>query len=289
MTDAAWDFDELGGNVTTLDTALGNPEGVNAQVQQALSESASPEPVISEPEDTHYTLPGGIYWEGELLRDAEVRELTGTDEEELARVRGSVVRWMSVVLERNVVRIGNVTPTPTMLRQLLIGDRDALILGIRIASLGPEYTARNIQCPHCEEYFDATVDLTTIHQVTLDNPKPRHEYEVQLRRGRRAFVSLPDGAAQERMFQNESATLPERNTALISACLRRVVDAEGAGLNLGGEVLARSLGMVDRTAILRFIAETQPGPELHNTSFVHEACGKEVILPITIGELFRGE
>lgn len=289
MTDAAWDFDQLGGTVTTLDTALNSPEAVNSQVQQVLSESQQPAPEISAPEETHYTLPGGIYWEGELLKNAQVRELNGSDEEELARVKGSAVRWMSLALERNVVQIGGIVPTPTMIRKLLIGDRDALILGIRIASLGPDYSAQNIQCPHCEDYFDAVVDLASVEQVVLESPQPRHEYDVALRRGRKALVALPDGAAQEKMFLDDSATLPERNTTLIAACLRNVKEVDGTQSSLSGEALARSLGMADRTAILRFIAETQPGPELHNVTFTHDACGKEVSLPITIGELFRGE
>ncbi|MBK6019636.1 hypothetical protein, partial [Streptomyces sp. MBT53] len=107
MTQDNWDFDTLSGPVVTADTALAQPETVNAQVQKALGESIGNIPSVPEPSDSHVTLPGGIYWDGDLLRHAEVREMTGDDEEELARVKGSLARWVSVLLERCVVRIGD--------------------------------------------------------------------------------------------------------------------------------------------------------------------------------------
>ncbi|MFI0265648.1 T4 family baseplate hub assembly chaperone [Streptomyces luteogriseus] len=290
MTQSTWDFDSLSGEVVSAESALAAPGAVNSQISQAIGESIGDAPQPPAPSDSHVPLPGGIYWEGELLKDAEVRELTGEDEEELARVKGSLARWVSVLLERNVVRIGPVTnPSPAMVRKLLIGDRDALLLGIRVATLGREITAHNVQCPHCEEFFDATVDLTTVEQVTITEPRPRHEYEVPLRNGRIALVRLPDGAAQEEMLKAESATLPERNTSLLAQCLVQVSDASGQAVTPSGAALARSLGVADRRQLLQHIHDTQPGPVLNEISFEHEACGKEVILPITIGELFRGE
>lgn len=290
MTQENWDFDNLDGSLVTADSAVSNPAATNAQMAQVMEESIGDAPVIAEPSDTHVELPGGIWWEGNLLRQAEVRELTGEDEEELARVKGSLVRWVSVLLERNVVRIGDVTsPTPAMIRELLIGDRDALILAARVATFGKEITAHRIQCPHCEEFFDATVDLTTVEQIRLKEPRQVHEYTVPLRVGRKAVVRLPNGLAQEEMFKADEATLPERNTALLGHCLTRVLDASGRAVSGFGTELAKRLGMADRQTILRFIAETQPGPRLDAITFQHEACGKEVSLPITIGDLFRGE
>ncbi|MFE9834036.1 hypothetical protein ACFYP4_02635 [Streptomyces sp. NPDC005551] len=289
MTQETWDFDKLAGDVVTAESALASPEMVNAQVTQALNESVGDAPEPPEPADDYVSLPGGLYWDGELIRDAQVRELTGDDEEQLARVKGSLARWVSVLLERNVVRVGSVPTDATLVRRLLIGDRDALLLGIRIATLGKEITARQVQCPHCQGFFDATVDLSTVDTVRVDEPRPRHEYEVPLRKGRKALVRLPDGEAQELMLKADDATLPERNTILLGHCVVRVLDADGEGLRLSGPLLAKSLGMGDRQTILRHIHDTQPGPRLDDIRFNHEECGREVLLPITIGELFRGE
>lgn len=41
---------------------------------------------------------------------------------------------------------------------LLIGDRDALVVAIRIASYGSSYKAR-VTCPHCDHTYDCTFEL----------------------------------------------------------------------------------------------------------------------------------
>lgn len=289
MTQSTWDFDSLAGDVVSADSALASPGAVNSQISQAIGESIGDVPKPPEPSDNHVVLPGGIYWDGDLLKDAEVREMTGEDEEELARVKGSLARWASVLLERCVVRVGGLPASPELIRKALVGDRDTLLLGVRIATFGKDITAHNVQCPHCNEFFSATVDLSTLDYVRIDEPRPRHEYEVPLRHGRTAVVRLPDGEAQEKMLRAEDATLPERETALLADCLVRVLDVHGESVRLSGAPLAKSLGMADRKAIIRHIAETQPGPKIDQVTFPHDACGKEVSLPINVGDLFRGE
>lgn len=284
MTDAQWDFDALdSAEAFTREDTLASPQMANARVAQLMADSVGAAPTIEPPEDDFVDLPGGLYWDGQLLKSARVRELTGDDEEALAAIRGSIARWLSVLLERAVVQIGYETPTPKMLSKLLIGDRDALLLGVRIATFGRDVTVRNVQCPHCEKHFDATVDLTTLDRVELKEPTPRHEYEVPLRRGGMAVIRLPDGVAQEAMFADEDVTLAVRNTTLLSHVL---VNTGEAGTKSGAE-MARSLGMADRQVILQFIAENQPGPKLDDIRFTHEACGEEVRLELTLPEIFR--
>lgn len=288
MSDNQWDFDSIGGSVTSVEEALANPGVVNSQVQQALTESVGDAPVITPPEDDEVTLSGGLFWDGELLKTAQVRELTGEDEEALSRVKGSLARWLTVLLERAVVRVGNEAVTPKLIRRLLIGDRDELVIGVRIATFGKEITAHNVQCPHCNGFFDATVDLTQVDRVKLEEPRPRHEYEVGLRNGRTALVRLPDGVAQEAVFEDEDATMPERNSALLAGCLVRVWSAAGEDGRSGKE-LAKALSVADRRTLLEFISTTQPGPLLDDIQFDHEACGKEVRLELKMPDLFRGD
>lgn len=288
MSDNQWDFDSIDGSVTSAEEALANPGAVNSQVQQALTESVGDAPVITPPEDDLVTLPGGLFWDGELLKTAQVRELTGEDEEALSRVKGSLARWLTVLLERSVVRVGVEPVTLKLIRRLLIGDRDELVIGVRIATFGKFITAHNVQCPHCDEYFDATVDLTKVERVTLKEPRPRHEYEVELRNGRKALVRLPDGVAQEAVFEIEDATMPERNSALLAGCLVKVMSAAGEDGRSGRE-LAKALSVADRRTLLEFISTTQPGPLLDDIQFAHDACGKEVRLELKMPDLFRGD
>lgn len=286
-SDPTWDFDSIGSDTRSAQENLANADATNALVASALAESIGDAPTLPAPEDPIVTLPGGLYWKGQLLRTAEVRELTGEDEEKLAAVTGSLARWMSAMLEMAVVRIGDEKPTPAMIRKLLIGDRDELMLGIRVATFGRTITLVNIVCPHCDEGMDATIDLTTVDRVTLDTPNLRHEHEVPLRRGGTAIVRLPDGAGQELIFAEDSGNPAERNTKLLGHCLVKVTDATGAQAGKSREALAQSLGMADRQTVLRYLGEKQPGPKLDDIRFEHEACGEEVRLPLTLPELFR--
>lgn len=285
--DPKWDFDALSSETHSAEDNLANPGATNAMVLAALAQAAGEAPALPDPEDPYVELPGGLYWDGELLRTAEVRELNGDDEEALAALKGSMARWVSVMLERNVIRIGDAAMTPAMARALLIGDRDALLLHIRIVTFGPEITLTNIVCPHCDAAMDATIDLTTVDTVRLEEPTPRHEYTVALRRGRSAQVRLPGGAAQESTFAEDAGTPAKRNTVLLGQCLLSVTDATGEVRPMKGAALAQSLSMADRQMVLRYIATSQPGPKLDDIRFTHETCGEEVRLPLTLPELFR--
>lgn len=286
-SDTIWDFDSLSADTRSAEESLAQGDATNALVASVLADSVGRGPAVPDPGDPHVALPGGLYWEGELVTAGRVRELTGTDEETLAAVTGSIARWMSALLELAVDRIGDEKPTPAMIRKLLIGDRDALLLGVRIATFGPLITLNGIVCPHCDAAMDATVDLTTVDQVVLDNPQPRHEYEVPLRRGGVATVRLPNGEAQELIFGEDSGNSAQRNTKLLGHCLVGVTDPEGNSVDKRGDALAQSLGMADRQTVLRYLADNQPGPKLDDIRFVHEACGEEVRLPLTLPELFR--
>jgi hypothetical protein len=285
--DSTWDFDALSEETHSATDNLAGGEATNALMASVLGDSVGEPPQVPDPEDPHVELPGGLYWDGALLRTAEVRELNGDDEEALAALKGSLARWMSVMLERNVVRVGDVPMTAAMSRKLLIGDRDALLLHIRIVTFGPEITLSNIVCPHCDAALDATVDLRTVETVRLDTPAAGHEYTVPLRRGGTARVRLPGGEAQEAAFAEDASTAAQRNTRLLALCLLRVTDADGTARQKTGEALAQSLSMADRQLVLKYLAEHQPGPRLDDVTFTHSACGEEVRLPITLPELFR--
>lgn len=284
--DTTWDFDGIGADTHSAQDNLAHPETTNAKVEAVLLESVGDAPTVPFPGDHLVQLPGGLYWDGELLRTAEVRELTGHDEEVLAALTGSIAEWMSVMLGRAVERIGDRKPTPAMIRKLLIGDRDALMLGVRIATFGPDITA-TLVCPHCDEQFEATVDLRTVESVVLAAPTPQHEHEVQLRGGGTAVVRLPDGAAQERIFADDAGNPAQRNTRLLTRCLVSLKDEQGRPVARQGSELAQGMGMADRQIVLRYLADFQPGPKLDAIRFSHVTCGEEVRLPLTLPDLFR--
>src|SRR5436309_2336021 len=85
-------------------------------------------------------LPGGLMSkDGRLLRHAVLRPLSGHEEEWLARNRhlpnATKVTWL---LQACVLSLDDVPATTGLARQMLVGDRDYLVLQLRRLTLGDD-------------------------------------------------------------------------------------------------------------------------------------------------------
>jgi hypothetical protein len=276
---------------TVLDQGQ-DASAVNAAVASIISDTTiNPAPEIVLPPDLYVRMPGGLLVDGALVRDAEVRELTGEDEEALAKARSSAnadpLKFINVLLERGVEKVGTRAATASVLRELLLGDREALLLGIRRATFGDDVEVKDFYCPHCDETFDVTVDLNDFPIEELGDEGP--VFDVELRRGGKARVRLPNGADQEKVLSHRQLTTAEQNTILLSRCVLTVEDKDGKTFAVEGSTAAiNKMGVADRQKILEALHERQPGPRYDEVKMLHEACEKELVVPLTVVELFRG-
>ena len=109
-----------------------SPEEKLASAKQVI---AGPVPLIEDPPSPLVTLPRGLF-KGDWHTEALVRELTGEDEEALARVK-DLVEFYDHVLARGVEQIGAVDfrflpmgDRQGLLQSLLVGERAMLLMGI---------------------------------------------------------------------------------------------------------------------------------------------------------------
>jgi hypothetical protein len=273
---------------------LSNPVAANAAIAAMLAGGEEvKKPEIAPPAGGMFRLPGGYVLGGDFTNaryDAEVRELTGADEEAITKARsGGVGTFITTLLSCGTVTVGDEPSGPTVLDNLLLGDRDMLLLEIRRATYGEEIVWERYTCPFCGDEFRLAVTLDEIPIRRLEDPSQR-VFEVELRRNRKAFVRLPVGSDQKAILAVvDRATESEQNTLLLSRCLISVVEADGTeNAVTGNPEFARSLGIVDRRSILDAIEEKQPGPQYNDVKFLHDSCGKEVPLMISAGDLFQG-
>jgi hypothetical protein len=272
-----------------------NPGLANAAISAAMQngEGQVVKPEIPLPAGGSFRLPGGYVSGGDFASvryDAEVRELTGADEEAIAKARqAGLGKFVSTLLACGTVSIGDQQASQSVLSNLLLGDRDNLLLEIRRATFGDEIVWDKFSCMHCGEEFRLSVTLDEIPVRRMDDPSQRI-FEVPLRNGRKAFVRLPVGSDQDAVLAvAERTTASEQDTLLLSRCLISVVTANGTETAVSSNAeFARSLGIVDRRSILDAIEQKQPGPQYNDIKFTHEACGKEVPLYISAGDLFQG-
>lgn len=147
-----------------------------------------------------FLLPGGLILDdGRRLSDVKLRPLTGHDEEWLAQhpvVPNAVaVTWL---LSSCVVRIGDAAPTSDLVRKLLVGDRDHLVLQLRRLTLGREFQIV-VACPECGAKMDVTVGLSDV--PVESRPQTSASYALRFSSsvpsGRTVRFRLPTGADQE--------------------------------------------------------------------------------------------
>jgi hypothetical protein len=264
---------------------LENPEAANAQIaallsdDPATSQGRAPGPIMEPPPDGLVTLPGS----GQKV---EVRELTGADEEALARVQGTFSRWAATMLDLAVEKIDDKPADPDAVGKLLVGDRDFLLMAIRKVTWGPEIELLGIQCDNCGETFDPIVHTDNIPVKKLQDPSDA-SFTVDLRNGRKAAVRLPNGHDQAVYLDKEDLSNAQRNTLLLQRCVASITDAQGMEMPVEGfPSMVRDMSLPDRTRVLRAISERMPGARYNEVPVAHEDCGGTTVIGIGPVALF---
>lgn len=280
-------------------SSYGNAQAAAAMAGAAMASAQSDFP--DKPPgiyDSFVRLPGGLHLGGDdYIWTAEVRELTGAHEEQIARAAqsGNSYHYLETLLSCGIARLGGKDPgeTAKLLPRLLIGDRDMLGLAIRCVTYGEEFEYFDFVCPLCGGYTakitcsllprpDGDIELRTL-------PHPRDAaFDVPLRHGGTADVRLPDGDDQKYLSEFMNTTPTERNSALLRRCITRITEPSGIVRDVAAEpsvILAMTAG--DRKAVVKAISDKQSGPQLlAGVKFPHLDCGKEVSIPVTLGALF---
>lgn len=169
---------------------------------------------------------------------AEIRSPTGRDELELVATAGaSPARRATALLARCLVRLdGAAQPGEDGVRQLVIGDREALLLHLRRHTFGDRIGCV-VTCPGCERRMD--VDLTVGQLLDRALPTPgvhlHHAGRVRFRLPRAGDVEAaadeagrdPDAAARTLLGRCLQGIEPESvPPELVEAIEARMVEAD---------------------------------------------------------------
>jgi hypothetical protein len=118
----------------------------------------------------HYKLPcGWIDADGKVHRDIVVREMTGVEEELLAG-RGDILPRMNKVMANCLQQIGphKCDGDVRIVNQMTVVDRMVLLIALRRASLGDDYTVEGT-CPACSAKDRYTLDLSRLKTTETDD------------------------------------------------------------------------------------------------------------------------
>ena len=271
-----------GGRVVTPGEVLSPDE-----VAKLVAPNPSVELAFAPPESSHVKLPTGLLWEGELLQDVEVRELTGQDEEVLAREGKAstglnALQFVDRILVSNVAAINGRPPEPGMLQSMLVGDRVFLSLAIRRLTYGSEWEVPDFLCRECGKTFGVAIDLSCpgpdIRLRSLDDPT-RQTLKVMTKRGE-AVLRLVTGADELAAVGDGTNTWPEQASVFINRCLRTL-----NGQHPPSGVAAR-LSASDRKKIITALGDNAPGPLLGEVSVPCSVCGVTSKYALSVADFF---
>jgi hypothetical protein len=262
--------------------------GINdPNVQQLISEANKGTdadqigPPLIDPPDTVFRFAAGYFQDdGTWATEFEVRELTGRDEEALARIT-DVGRSLVAMIERGIVRLGNDAATPERLDSLIGGDWDTVLLAVRAVTFGPTVELRP-ECHGCGAKYEVTINLLSDLPVRTANQEDlswtvkgrRHTYDV----------SLYTGATQRRVFDlmAENKTIAAINTEVLSDSIDRI-----DGMPVLGKDVIRDLPMADRRTILDSIQDRRVGPDFQGVTIKCPTCSHEQPNPLNAAALFQ--
>jgi hypothetical protein len=229
-------------------------------------------------------LPGGLAdATGTVQREVELRGLTGREEELLADWAlgaagggpGSGAAAATAVLACCVARIGAVEKVDeAVVRRLLVGDRQFLMLKLREATFG-ERVQGSVRCPWpgCGERVAVSFALGDVPVTEAADPGPSYSVELEDDGGTVAF-RLPTGEDQEAVAPLLDA---DGETAALTALLERCVHGDAADLSPRA-----------RAAVEAAMAEVAPRVDL-TLEITCAECGRGFDAPLDLQDFFFGE
>lgn len=215
-----------------------------------------------------------------LYTDADVREITGREEDMFASEQVPAHQKLGRMLAMCTTRVGPIVDSGALASKivpdLLVGDRLALLIKIRQTSFGDEYPFHercpNTSCPDHREGAYFGVRLSDLKVLSMPDPRQR-VYERKTAKGR-SFVFHPmTGRDEERIahYQENRLTLN---------ILARLDSYEGRPVSLE---FVQSLGSAERDSMREAFEEVEGGIDTE-VELACVKCGKEWATNLSIGQ-----
>lgn len=210
--------------------------------------------------------------EGNIHKEFEVREMTGSDEEAISKneIKSNGAKIIRTIIARCCLRIGNLFKEDmkdaewvNIIQNLSVGDQDYILLRIREASLGEEIEAK-YECadPSCKESIHTTITIDELELVPFDG---LHEIPFELPKGfvdkdgnvlKKGKMRHPNGLDREVLDSVLKTNVGRANTLMLSRC---ITELEGVKVY---DELVRNLSIKDRNYLLELFRTHKFGVNL---------------------------
>jgi hypothetical protein len=197
-------------------------------------------------------LPGGyLDPAGGRHRQVELAPLSGSEEELLAGSNGAQADALTTtIIARCVRRLGKLdTISETVARDLLVADRQYLLLKLIEATFGPQIRA-TILCPasDCGSRIDISFTIDDIPVKEPESVQPVFAMELSTKAAisvngealNKITFRLPNGTDQEAVSPMIPVNEAEAAAMLLQRCVRSIGPLQGPGDELIGKLSARA-------------------------------------------------
>tara|TARA_R110000824_G_scaffold26728_5_gene91593 strand:- start:6465 stop:7295 length:831 start_codon:yes stop_codon:yes gene_type:complete len=233
---------------------------------------------------------GKLYPEGHPLHnkeEIEIRYMTARDEDILT---SKTLLQKGIAIERVLENV--IVDKEIRVEDLLIGDKNAIIIATRITGYGEEYKTR-IACPSCARGADYSFDLSLLAasqeedvegenvEATLDGT-----YIVTVPiTGARVEIRLLTGADEAYLTKlaENKAKKKMAATALTDQFMRMVVSVNGDERNPSRAAFIQHMPARDSRYLRGIYEKISPNIDMTQT-FICESCGfeQDMEVPLTV-------
>ena len=222
----------------------------------------------------------------EVLKDFEIREMTGADEESLqvnSRKNMNEARSINKLLERCIVRIGNLTPQTIgvdkwreLVRNIPVPDADYAILMIRRLSFGNDIVLTST-CPECGAGIKTSVPLSEL-EIKPYGGDSSHTATFTLHTGiidkngnayKEGTLRLPTGVDREVLLPLYKQNMGKAKTLMLTRLCKF------DGLKVVTEDMIRNLSIRDRNILTDLNKSMNDYGFDYSTEVYCEKCGTE--------------
>lgn len=260
-----------------------SPEAREAKITSLKDRIVGEQPVMGEVPFGEITLFRGVFDQsGAYRKDCVVKELTGQDEEAVARMQGGpnaqwATHFLNSFLAYGIASIGphdftklSLTERISVIDGLLVGEKEFIFINILRVTFGDTRTV-SVRCGSCNNLNDVTFSLSGDIPIRgMDDPQ-KPTYEFLCRNGTNIEYRLVTGGDQAASMQKTGLTVPEQNTLIFSRCILSVNGTPP----LDALKFSRDLPAFDRRMLLTAMNEQQPGPYFEEVKLPCATCGAE--------------
>lgn len=209
---------------------------------------------------------------GVVHKEFELREITGADEEAIAKkeIKSNGAKVLRTLLARCCTRIGTLEKSAMkeskwvdIIQSLSVADQDYMVLRLRAISVGEVIESKHV-CPNedCKEEIITSADIDEFEITPFDGIE---EIEFELPKGfvdkdgkvlRKGKLRHPNGLDREILDGIARKNIGHANTLMLTRC---IVDLEGIKVY---DDLVRNLSIKDRNYLLNLIQEHKFGVNL---------------------------